>query len=129
MDHPKIVAVYRHPLAAAQSSQRCWWNDRYSFEQTLTAWTEANKSLLYFLANYDHILVRFEDLVDPDAYKKLVPKLASFCGVEPNKEVLGVPEKKFTHSQKEVAFLKENYPLPVETQRVVEKLDNVRVHV
>ncbi len=49
----KLVGVYRHPLAVAESFMKAWEGGRYSFEQVIELWSKANRDMLYHLSGKD----------------------------------------------------------------------------
>ena len=78
MPNARIVAVYREPHATAESIHRTF--KRFTFLQALQWWTRGNTELLFHISQAESILIKFEDLSDPQKQRAVLEKIATFCG-------------------------------------------------
>lgn len=124
----KLVGIYREPHAAAQSIMKAWGAGRFTYPQALRFWTEANKNMLYHLADApDSILVKYEDLIDEGRRGEILEKLVDFIRVESKDDLNSVITHKLNRSTQKAVVIEEIYPLSLETQEVLERLERTKI--
>lgn len=122
--HAKIVAVYRDPLENAYSVHKSF--RRATFRQALRQWTEANKELVYHVTTKESMLIKLEDITDPAARAKILPRLIAFLGQGSTEELSKMIEPFTAESKMHIERLKE-YPLDQDTKEVYATLERLKV--
>lgn len=78
----QIIAIYREPMAVANSFLAAWPGGRYSIDQVLTFWAEHNRDLLFQLRESGNaVLLKYEDLLDPEVRPGILAALEKKSGI------------------------------------------------
>jgi hypothetical protein len=124
----KIIAIYRHPLAVAESFMKAWEGGRYSFDQVIELWSRANKDMLYHLSGRESVLVCYEDLFIPEKNEKMLQTLKDFVGSNASlDELKKVLDPALNRSSKKADELAKNYVLSGEAQETYRILNKLKI--
>lgn len=120
----KIIAVYRDPIESAYSLSKSF--GRYSFVQYIDLWTSAHEELLYLLTTRKSVLLSLASLADSGERDSSLRALAGFVGSDiATFEKALVGGERFEKTKGAVTHLRDMYPLPERTQRVLHALEKV----
>ena len=121
-----VIAVYRDPFSVATSFETAW-PGRFNVSQIIHFWTIAHKDMIFHLsAEKNFALFSYEDLIDPEKRKNIVKKIHEISGLDPVK-LESVFDDKLNRSGGRASRLKEMYPLPEETKKVLESLEKIKI--
>jgi len=121
---PKVIAIYRHPVTNAHSIIKAF--NKHSFHQAIEYWLQNMQEILYYIHQYDSILIKYEDLLDGNRQTEVLQKMVDFLGCGDVEKLKGLIDTNITEHN-EIIGLIDNYSLDDKTKKVLEALDKFRV--
>jgi len=123
----KIVAIYRDPFVSVHSYLEVFWPVRFTYEDGLKQWLQAQKDMLYHISQTDSLLIRYEDLIDESKNEQILQSLVDFIGDGNVQSAKSIIDSSLNRSVKKVAKMSNLYPINDEISRVVRALDDLKV--
>jgi len=123
----KIVAIYRDPFASTHSYLEIFWPARFTFEDGLKQWLQAQKDLLYHISQTDSLLIRYEDLIDESKNDQIVQALVDFIGDGNVSTTKALIDPSLNRSIKKVSKMSNIYSINNEISHVLSVLDDLKV--
>ena len=123
----KIVAIYRDPYASTHSYLEVFWPARFTYDDGLKQWLQAQKDMLYHITQANSLLIRYEDLVDDSKNDRILQSLADFIGGGDVSRLKSLIDPSLNRSIKKVSRLSNTYPEDNEISHILRILDNLRV--
>jgi hypothetical protein len=121
-----VIAVFRNPFSVATSFETAW-PGRFNVSQVIHFWTTAHKDMIFHLsAEKNFVLISYEDLLDIEKRKNIVQKMSEISGLDSSK-LESVFDDKLNRSGGRASRLKETYPLPEETEKVLASLEKMKI--
>lgn len=122
----KIVAIYRNPYASTHSYLEVFWPARFTYEDGLKQWLQAQKDMLYHISQTKSLLIRYEDLVDDSKNDRILQSLTDFIGEGDANRLKSLIDPSLNRSMKKVSGLSTAYPANNEISHVLRILDDLR---
>lgn len=123
---PRVIGVYRDPFAALYSNMKIFRNAE-PFSVLIKCWEQANKDLIYHITTRGGILIKYDDLLDPEKTDRILENIVKFVGGGDVNSLKKKISGSLNRSTKEIKELREYYPLDTETQKVYESLERLKV--
>ena len=123
----KIVAIYRDPFASAHSYLEIFWPARFTYEEGLKQWLQAQKDMLYHISQTDSLLIRYEDLIDESKNDQIVQSLVDFIGDGDERNTKALINPSLNRSVKKVSAMSNFYPMNDDIHQMVRALDALKV--
>ena len=121
-----VFAIYRDPFSVMASFDSAWFG-RFYASQILNFWTIAHQDMIFHLSGEKNaILISYEDLLDTEKRKNIVQKMSEISGLDSSK-LESVFDDKLNRSGGRASRLKEVYPLPEETKKVLLSLEQMKI--
>jgi hypothetical protein len=121
-----VFAIYRDPFSVMASFDSAWFG-RFYASQILNFWTIAHQDMIFHLSGEKKaILISYEDLLDTEKRKNIVQKISEISGLDSSK-LESVFDDKLNRSGGRASRLKETYPLPEETEKVLASLEKMKI--
>lgn len=121
-----VLAVFRDPFSVASSFETAW-PGRFNISQIIHFWTIAHNDMLFHLsAEKNFVLFSYEDLMDSEKRKNIVRKINEISGLDSEK-LESVFDDRLNRSGSRAGRLKDSYPLPEETKKVLESLEKMKI--
>lgn len=127
LPRPKIIGVFRDPVASAHSLVQYHAGGRYTFEQALSFWNHANRDLIYHLSVNEGILIKYEELFDPAKQEVILKTLSSLVGGGDTSVLKNLIDTDLNRAGKAVENLKNIYPLNNKIRKTLEALNKLKV--
>ena len=122
-----VFAIYRDPFSVMASLDAAWPTGRFYASQILNFWTIAHQDMIFHLSGEKNaILISYEDLLDTEKRKNIVQKMSEMSGLDSSK-LESVFDDKLNRSGGRASRLKEVYPLPEETKKVLLSLEQMKI--
>ena len=123
----KIVAIYRDPYAATHSYLEIFWPVRFTYEDGLKQWLQAQKDMLYHMSQTESLLIRYEDLIDESVNDQILQSLVDFAGGGSVSRAKALIDPSLNRSKMKVSKMPQSYPMSDEINSVVRVLDDLKV--
>ncbi len=123
----KIVAIYRDPFVSAHSYLEIFWPVRFTYEDALKQWLQAQKDMLYHISQTESLLIRYEDLIDESKNDQIVQSLVDFIGAGDVRSTKALINPSLNRSVKKVSAMSNFYPMNDDIHQMVRTLDDLKV--
>ncbi len=81
LSNNKLIAVYRNPVSCCVSHSKILYNGD-TFSQLLEYWKESNLDLIFHVISKGGILVKYEDLMDPNLSQEKLATISKYLEAE-----------------------------------------------